>query len=313
MVKLERRQIAVLKGLIWPIVGYSSWVLIIALLSIIADLQCSQRSLNVYLNKTVVQNTESNTPSTATFPNPKVKKYNPWSLLNICLLASLTVAVCSLGVPGILESEKDHRDSVVLVDDFKFPKNIIETLAGKHSIFKNSYRNWLVLQALFVSNSVILLLATGTIFFMILCNGFLATQFNISSLLHKADLKLLQSLPLAIVSLWYLTYRQLHSDHMKKWLFCANVYNKSIEEKGTISEITTLRVALALEVLTLDLWAKRTFAWEFNFVLKSCIGNDVEKLKQGKMTESDAHEILEKYMNGLRTPPSANSPLSKAS
>ncbi len=115
----------------------------------------------------------------------------------------------------------------------------------------------------------------------------------------------------------------------KKWEYCANLYNKTLESRCRESRAMPLN-ALAIDILTLDLWATRSFKALFYDELTLSIeclygksdpsyGKEIRrKAKMGELSEEDALVLLERRQNKLlnerfpRKTPSKDSSSSKA-
>jgi hypothetical protein len=99
------------------------------------------------------------------------------------------------------------------------------------------------------------------------------------------------------------SYWNINSLFNRKWTYSANLYNKIVEHRSSSTSCSTqLENAFAIDLLTLDLWAHRSYADLFAHELERCIldkysdlGNRsdwFEKINNDNLTESEAWELL---------------------
>lgn len=104
-------------------------------------------------------------------------------------------------------------------------------------------------------------------------------------------------------------YWQTATIFQKKWLYCNELYNKILALDGNdIYHHDLLCNALAIDLLTLDLWAHRSFRDFFRDELNNAISNykseyildkTIEKINNGYLNERDAFDILESHQRKL--------------
>lgn len=288
---------AVLRAMIFLAVGYLAWIFVIATLSILADAAQSPDSICDFIHKSFFSQSHTNESGSLVSPETKMHRF-----FLLFLFATALAALGSIALPGFLDPGKDQSASVVLVDttDSKV-KRLIDALFGKHSIFKNAYRGWLPSQALFITCNVILSLATGTLVLMFSMNVFAGTSmtvFALSKVLFVTP-TVASSVPLAFASLWYLVYQRIHAEFSSKWSHCSAIFHKCIERANTNEKFDQSRIALALDLLHMDLWAKRSFALEFSSVLRYALSlkaspdEYLKELDERRMSEETAQRLLE--------------------
>ena len=257
------RHLAVLRGLIWPVCIFLGWVLLLGGMSISLDYLASDIPFSMFI--------DTRFPDVPMPADLATSRYSIQNLFNLALAILFATAIFSLALPGLMDSEKDEAHSVVLDDSSSMVKWFLDLIGGKHSIFKNSYRGWHQLQALFLTSIVILIIMTLGLATLCMANKFAGTSFSVTTVgASNIRLDVLLYLPIGFISLWYVAYQRIVADHTSKWAYCADLYNKMIEE-GSSCEISAIRAALALDLLATDLWAKRSFAREFKTVLNNAI------------------------------------------
>ena len=117
---------------------------------------------------------------------------------------------------------------------------------------------------------------------------------NFSKIVNSLDLK---EVFIAVTSSISLSYWNMSNLFGKKWTYCSQLYNQiTIKDEKK----DRLRNALAIDLLTVDLWAHRSFSsffyCEIEKGIKGMSDNDQSlymcKLHSGNLLESKALEIL---------------------
>lgn len=111
-----------------------------------------------------------------------------------------------------------------------------------------------------------------------------------------------------------LAYWNMSSMFNKKWSYCADLYNQILKTTD-YNDRAFLRNSLAIDLLTLDLWAHRSFSTLFKDELllaaKHCftpetLDRETKRILSGKYSESEAARLLEtlneKYSQNSREP-----------
>lgn len=107
-----------------------------------------------------------------------------------------------------------------------------------------------------------------------------------------------------------LVYWQTAKMFQKKWLYCSELYNKiiSINPKESEKIYRILSNALTIDLVILDLWAHRSFQELFRDELISALKENHQtseyesnliKINNGKFSEKDALEVLQKHQYNL--------------
>ena len=181
---------------------------------------------------------------------------------------------------------------------------ILEIALGKWQWLKNKPRgNYLVLKTLWLTFMPVIV---SFLLYLLLWkieshyrslpfSNFGATSIQ-NGILTFRNYKL-YFLPLLAVNV--VIYWNLWKDFHSKWEYACSLYNSVIS--STDEKIQkSLRIALAIDLLTLDLWAHRSFAEFFWIVLTNALkelGHESEllRLSRGEMTEDQAMKYLEEY------------------
>lgn len=121
--------------------------------------------------------------------------------------------------------------------------------------------------------------------------------------LSKVYLKSWAKLGLVLSGSITVAYWNMSTMFNKKWSYCADLYNKILAvPKSNHEQRELLRNALAIDILTLDLWAHRSFSALFaEELLKAidCANSESHASSQrgraenGDFTESEALRVLE--------------------
>lgn len=296
--KQDTSLLSIRRGLIFPIAGFTIWFVLNAALTVALQLSAGDYTLAQLF------------PITGRGPAEVVQPNRIITLEKTISLWIGLIAILSLVITGIADRTKDLSNSIVLDSGSGRIKYVVETLQGRHSIFKNSQRGWHHVQALFVTCLVVLCLITLTLAFATIANCFAGSDFTVGKLLNQKmrETQTVFYAPAGFLSLWYVVYQRLLSDYSSKWLYCAGLYNKVLDDKETNRQFPAARISLALDLLYMDLWAKRAFAREFSLVLNHVIDdlNQEEaaktraQLQMRRFTEDQAHALLEDYLHKIR-------------
>ena len=154
-------------------------------------------------------------------------------------------------------------------------------LLWRWSYFKNSGRETMLVLRAFIS----LILPFLLFFFIFECN------YESSEIYLYA------------ISGFSILYWNMNRINYKRWEYCANLYNRILEINCEIHRQTMIN-ALAIDLVTIDLWANRSFKEFFYDELMAAINtkykssgervrDEKEIAKKGKLTETEALEILE--------------------
>lgn len=119
--------------------------------------------------------------------------------------------------------------------------------------------------------------------------------------------ELVVKVPVVLFTLYFAIYLFIKRDYGEKWRYCAAAYN-SLFLNSKIKPPLNKRAALAIDVLYLDLWAKRGFCKFFHDTLFEIVNerNDWnseqkdsfrKKVEEHCLNVSDAEEILEYGMS----------------
>ncbi|MBL7670299.1 MAG: hypothetical protein JNM39_07415 [Bdellovibrionaceae bacterium] len=121
--------------------------------------------------------------------------------------------------------------------------------------------------------------------------------------LSKVYLKSWAKLGLVLTGSITVAYWNMSTMFNKKWSYCADLYNKILSvPKSDLEQRELLRNALAIDILTLDLWAHRSFSALFAVELLKAIDcahseahalSERTRAESGNFTESDALRVLE--------------------
>lgn len=121
--------------------------------------------------------------------------------------------------------------------------------------------------------------------------------------LSKVYLKSWAKLGLVLSGSITVAYWNMSTMFNKKWSYCADLYNKILTvPKSDSDQRDLLRNALAIDILTLDLWAHRSFSALFTAELLKAIDcahgeahavSEIARAENGDFTESDALRVLE--------------------
>lgn len=213
-------------------------------------------------------------------------------------------------IPGLAETEIDLNSHVILDDDSNWLKWCLEIFFGKHSIFKNSYRGWIPIQSIFITNMILFCAVAIFVFMLVILKftnlahpRFPNVLVQILSLNKSGDIigQELVKWTVGLLTLFFAVYFKLSTDYSSKWLYCANLYYKLFDYKLKGSDYDVARVALANDLLFLDLWNKRAFSTFFKSTLEEALaefGSEEEKecYVFDSLKESEAEKILEKLL-----------------
>lgn len=170
------RHEAVKQGLIAPFVSLLVWGCLLVSLAHIVDYVGNRTPATGTVDQA------SHTPMIKAVPPAAVTQPTAepdiLPFFRVCILLLIIIPMASLAAPGYLEPDKDDADSSVLIDGSSREKRLLDALQGKHSIFKNSYRNWLPLQALFITCIFVMGLITASFIFALLADYLLSLHLN---------------------------------------------------------------------------------------------------------------------------------------
>ena len=224
--------------------------------------------------------------------------------LMVFLVGTFVLMIGCLMLPAWKDSWKHKPARVYLKDDSPLSKRVVEGVFGRHQVFKNAKRGWLHLQAIFVSLSISLVALSVLLGTLNFANVFAHKTFDQATLAkYMDDGGALLGLVGVICSLVFVVYNRLHQEYSSKWLYCANLYHKILEEGDPTKSVRG--AALALDLLCMDLWAKRGFSKFFAETLDNAIFFVVDRDKQaeirrtlemGDLTENQVEDILEAFL-----------------
>lgn len=226
-------------------------------------------------------------------------------ILLIGLGITSLLAIQLLKLAGNEDDEKDVNPSINLISSDNRLKILLDTLFGRHQIFKNSHRNWPELQAAFA------VLSSGLVFLILIQLSwaalFILSDYNsafpifLTESLRKygTDSELAIKAPLTIISIYFAIYVYIKKDYADKWKYCADIYYKLNSDNSNLKK----RCTLAVDILYLDLWAKRGFCGFFKDTIIKAAKNrkdwsnerkeSFEKdLEDHKITSAQVEEIL---------------------
>lgn len=173
----------------------------------------------------------------------------------------------------------------------------------KWQMFKNNPRaNWLALRAFWC---VTLIYVASFFLTQIYLSWFAEIPFT-----PPTSRSTLLKISLTYFAAWTAAYWKMSDLYRKQWDYCSNLYNQTLSEKEeTTREL--LRNSLAIDLVTVDLWAHRSFAEMFKSELELAVkygGPDgsssnlnMSKIENGTLLENDALELLEAYQTALFT------------
>lgn len=219
----------------------------------------------------------------------------------IGLLIMMSVPFCAavasswlLYCAGMQDKEKDRIVSVTLISTDSFMKSLLDALAGRHQIFKNSIRNWPELQAVYIFSMYVMasafLVNAGWLLSLLGAEPLSLGNFWFTFAQELLGLKLL-TLP-AIAGPLMVIYAYLKKDYGDKWQYCADLQNK-IEFSGPGVVGDRAHVALAIDLMNLDLWSKRSFCRFFFKEVRHAIQTSSESVdwKNKKMKQLGQHGL----------------------
>lgn len=225
-------------------------------------------------------------------------------LLIVGMSISSFLVIRILKLAGNEDDEKDINPSLNLIASDNRLKIFLDTIFGRHQIFKNSHRNWPELQAAFAMLSLII---TLTLLVQISwCVLYLFTDYNLPfpTFLTQAfrkygtDSELAIKTPLSFISIYFAIYVYIKKDYSDKWKYCADIYYKLSAEANLKQNC-----ALAVDILYLDLWAKRGFCRFFHDTVVKAVkkrndwdndkkDNFIKNLSDHKVKSGELEEVL---------------------
>lgn len=225
---------------------------------------------------------------------------NPLSLY-FGLLIACSISGFVAWISGVLDRKRADRASMILAEDFQSggskTKHTIDFLFGRSQIFKNSVRGWIPFQAFIVTNNIFIFGALA--FGVVLTFCAWITNLNRWDILNDFltdQLAKGQVVPGAFwISVTYITtylavMLRINHDLHEKWKYCASLFNEYLKNP----ENKRLKAALAIDLLHLDLWARRSFGRFFKEELRAALYGEMSSgLMDGETfkTKMDGIEI----------------------
>lgn len=193
-------------------------------------------------------------------------------------------------------------------DDWKNGKKLhflIERLIlFKWQCFKNNPRgNNLVIRAVFIAT----LIPAYMLLLMWLLNFFFGiTDFYSGAIREKFDFHHYKEYLLPLLAVIIVIYGSIWKDFHSKWEYCSNLFN-DILKCNDEEVVSNLCASLSIDLITLDLWAHRSFKETFHEELITAIKEKyqtsalpiIEEAENGLMSETRAMEILTDYQAKL--------------
>ncbi|MCB0367860.1 MAG: hypothetical protein KDD45_00105 [Bdellovibrionales bacterium] len=208
-------------------------------------------------------------------------KINIFIVLYLIMSLLYLIIPCLIFLFTIFQIDNVIRpNSIILKSSDGAFKKIMDSFLGRHQIFKNSPRNLSVFKSIYVFCNL------GTLFIIILSslisilgflqilgmNGLISGLFNFNIHVSFVDLSKASFL---FVSVVVAIYWRISKNYEERWKYCADKYYNLIKLeastcKSNYQDINNFEVSLAIDILQLDLWAKRGFEQFFKEALKNC-------------------------------------------
>jgi len=232
----------------------------------------------------------------------------PFIFLLLIKLALVLIWMALVCIAGWADDEKDRNPSLNLISSDNSLKQLIELIFLKHQVFKNSHRNWPEVQALCGVIVLGIMAIVSLEIYWLAVFKIWGEHIPIDSFLLKSvhvfgsKYKVASTLPASLLTIYFGIYVYIKKDYADKWKYCADSYYKI--SASTPGSSLSSRCSLAIDVLYLDLWAKRGFCKFFSDTLNEVIDMRRDwsfeqketirkKIRDHLLASQEAEEILE--------------------
>lgn len=232
-------------------------------------------------------------------------------MLGFAVSAAL-ISMGSLYLAGIRDHDKDSIVSVTFIAADPPLKRFLDTALGRHQIFKNSIRNWPELQTAFIISSFVMVAVLVVNIFVwplslaVGHNPETLGQFWISLVDTFISSKL--TVVPAIFAPVIGVYGYLKRDYADKWRYCSDLAYK-VEQLHTSEDKRKAQLSLVVDLMNLDLWAKRSFCRFFYKEIRNLIQSSARpaewktlqqrRLRQHRLHYGEFEKLVNEQLHGV--------------